>query len=125
MPSRLVQVTLVLVMLKHSRGIRINLSPVILMAYSDHIQSAVMSTLKDHQSTLQIDSHVLSYFFKGWEDQVVPPNQAEKMVEAIKSKRIPVSYVPFAGEQHGFRQAQNIKRSLDAGALLFFASLWI
>lgn len=62
-------------------------------------------------------------FFQGLEDKVVPSNQAEKMVEAIKSKGIPVSYVPFAGEQHGFRQAQNIKRSLDA-ELYFYSRVF-
>jgi dipeptidyl aminopeptidase/acylaminoacyl peptidase len=52
-------------------------------------------------------------FFQGLEDKVVPPNQAEMMVEALKNKGIPVLYVPFAGEQHGFRKAESIKRSLD------------
>ena len=62
-------------------------------------------------------------FFQGLEDKVVPPNQAEKMVEAIKKKKIPVSYVAFAGEQHGFRQAKNIKRSLD-GELYFYSRVF-
>ncbi|MBV5260078.1 S9 family peptidase [Synechococcus moorigangaii CMS01] len=53
-------------------------------------------------------------FFQGLEDQVVPPNQAEMMVEALKTKGLPVAYVPFAGEQHGFRQAENIKKALDS-----------
>ena len=52
-------------------------------------------------------------FFHGLEDQVVPPNQAEMMVDVLRAKGLPVAYVPFAGEQHGFRQAQNIKRSLE------------
>jgi dipeptidyl aminopeptidase/acylaminoacyl peptidase len=62
-------------------------------------------------------------FFQGLEDQVVPPNQAEMMVEALKKKGVPVAYVPFAGEQHGFRQAQNIKRSLD-GELYFYSRVF-
>ncbi|MGK7875578.1 MAG: prolyl oligopeptidase family serine peptidase [Xenococcaceae cyanobacterium] len=53
-------------------------------------------------------------FFQGLEDKVVPPNQAEMMVEALKAKGLPVAYVPFEGEQHGFRRAENIKRALDA-----------
>lgn len=53
-------------------------------------------------------------FFQGLEDKVVPPNQAEKMVEALKVKGLPVAYLTFAGEQHGFRRAENIKRALDA-----------
>jgi len=52
-------------------------------------------------------------FFQGLEDKVVPPNQAETMVEALKAKGITVAYVPFEGEQHGFRQAENIKKALD------------
>ena len=53
-------------------------------------------------------------FFQGLEDKVVPPNQAEKMVTALQAKGVPVAYVPFEGEQHGFRRAENIKRALDA-----------
>ena len=45
------------------------------------------------------------------------------MVDAIRAKRIPVSYVAFAGEQHGFRQAKNIKRALD-GELYFYAKVF-
>lgn len=52
-------------------------------------------------------------FFQGLEDQVVPPNQAQTMAKVLADKGIPVAYVPFEGEQHGFRQAHNIKRCLD------------
>ncbi|MGZ8847417.1 MAG: S9 family peptidase, partial [Pyrinomonadaceae bacterium] len=62
-------------------------------------------------------------FFQGLEDKVVPPNQAEMMVEALRKKNLPVAYVTFAGEQHGFRQAENIKRSLD-GELYFYSSIF-
>ncbi len=62
-------------------------------------------------------------FFQGLEDQVVPPNQAERMVEALREKGIPVAYVPFEGEQHGFRRAENIKRSLDA-ELYFYSRVF-
>ncbi len=58
-------------------------------------------------------------FFQGLEDVVVPPNQAEMMVAALRSKGVPVAYVPFEGEQHGFRRAENIKRALD-GELYFY-----
>ena len=53
-------------------------------------------------------------FFQGLEDKIVPPNQAEMMVEALRRKGLPVAYVAFEGEQHGFRQAANIKRALEA-----------
>ncbi len=52
-------------------------------------------------------------FFQGLEDKIVPPNQTESMVEALKGKGISVEYVPFEGEQHGFRRAENIKTSLE------------
>ena len=62
-------------------------------------------------------------FFQGKEDRVVPPNQAEKMVHALRQKGIPVAYLLFEGEQHGFRQAQNIKRALDA-ELYFYSKIF-
>lgn len=62
-------------------------------------------------------------FFQGLDDRIVPPNQAEMMVKALKEKGIPVAYVPFPGEQHGFRKAENIKRSLDA-ELYFYAKIF-
>ncbi len=60
-------------------------------------------------------------FFQGDEDQVVPPNQTERMVEALRLKGIPVAYLLFSGEQHGFRKAENIRRALDA-ELYFYAA---
>jgi dipeptidyl aminopeptidase/acylaminoacyl peptidase len=71
--------------------------------------------------TAQLSCPVI--FFQGLEDKVVPPNQAELMVAALKEKGLPVAYVPFAGEQHGFRRAENIKRALD-GELYFYARVF-
>ncbi|MFN0110545.1 MAG: S9 family peptidase [Blastocatellia bacterium] len=62
-------------------------------------------------------------FFQGLEDKVVPPNQSEMMVEALRRKNLPVAYVTFEGEQHGFRQAANIKRALD-GELYFYSRIF-
>jgi len=62
-------------------------------------------------------------FFQGLEDKVVPPNQAEMMVEALKAKGLPVAYVAYAGEQHGFRRAENIKRTLD-GEFYFYSRIF-
>ncbi|HEY5683514.1 MAG TPA: prolyl oligopeptidase family serine peptidase, partial [Sulfuricaulis sp.] len=53
-------------------------------------------------------------FFQGLEDKVVPPNQTEEMVNALRARNIPVAYLPFEGEQHGFRRAENIRRALEA-----------
>ncbi len=62
-------------------------------------------------------------FFQGLEDEVVPPNQAVTMFEALKDKGLPVAYVPFEGEQHGFRRAENIKRALE-GELFFYSRVF-
>jgi len=62
-------------------------------------------------------------FLQGAEDKIVPPNQAEVMVDALKAKGIPVAYLLFEGEQHGFRKAENIKRSLDA-ELSFYSQIF-
>ena len=61
--------------------------------------------------------------FQGLEDKVVPPNQAEKMVEAVRAKKLPVAYLTFAGEQHGFRKAENIRRVLEA-ELYFYSKVF-
>ncbi|MXW01725.1 MAG: S9 family peptidase [Holophagales bacterium] len=53
-------------------------------------------------------------FFQGDEDRIVPPNQAEAMVEALRAKGLRVDYHLFKGEQHGFRRAENIVRALEA-----------
>jgi dipeptidyl aminopeptidase/acylaminoacyl peptidase len=62
-------------------------------------------------------------FFQGLEDEVVPPNQTEMMVAALREKGIPVAYLAFEGEQHGFRRANNIKRALDA-ELYFYSRIF-
>jgi dipeptidyl aminopeptidase/acylaminoacyl peptidase len=62
-------------------------------------------------------------FFQGLEDKIVPPDQTEKMFNALSRKGLPVSYFPFEGEQHGFRRAENIKRALDA-ELYFFSKVF-
>jgi dipeptidyl aminopeptidase/acylaminoacyl peptidase len=52
--------------------------------------------------------------FQGLEDAIVPPRQAELIVAALRKKRLPYAYLAFEGEQHGFRIAKNIIRSLEA-----------
>ena len=53
-------------------------------------------------------------FFQGLDDKVVPPNQAEAMVAALDAKGLPVAYLAFEGEGHGFRKAETIVRALEA-----------
>lgn len=62
-------------------------------------------------------------FFQGLEDKIVPPSQAEIMVQAMREKGLPVAYISFKGEQHGFRRAKSIKRSLDA-ELYFYSKIF-
>lgn len=61
--------------------------------------------------------------FQGLEDKVVPPNQSEMMAEAVRRKGLPVAYLAFEGEQHGFRQEKNIVRSLEA-ELYFYGAVF-
>jgi dipeptidyl aminopeptidase/acylaminoacyl peptidase len=60
--------------------------------------------------------------FQGLDDPVVPPNQAEMIVDALRWKGVPVAYLAFEGEQHGFRQSHNIRAALD-GELSFYAQV--
>ncbi len=62
-------------------------------------------------------------FFQGLDDKVVPPNQTEAMVAALRAKGIPVAYVPFEGEGHGFGKAESIKRALE-GELYFYGRVF-
>jgi dipeptidyl aminopeptidase/acylaminoacyl peptidase len=59
---------------------------------------------------------------QGLEDKIVPPNQAEVILESLKKRGVPVAYVPFTGEQHGFRKAENIIRAHEA-ELYFYAQI--
>ena len=61
--------------------------------------------------------------FQGLEDKVVPPDQAEVFVEACRAKKLPYAYIAFEGEQHGFRQDKNIRRSFE-GELYFLAQVF-
>jgi dipeptidyl aminopeptidase/acylaminoacyl peptidase len=60
---------------------------------------------------------------QGLEDEVVPPNQATMIVDALKRKQVPVAYVEFPGEQHGFRRAASIRRALDS-ELSFYSQIF-
>jgi len=60
---------------------------------------------------------------QGLEDKVVPPNQSEKMYDVLRSNGLPVAYLPFAGEQHGFRKAETIQKALEA-ELYFYGRIF-
>ncbi|MCI0736210.1 MAG: prolyl oligopeptidase family serine peptidase [Beijerinckiaceae bacterium] len=52
-------------------------------------------------------------FFQGEDDKTVPPNQAETMVEAMKTRGLSVAFYSFADEGHGFRKAETLRRTLE------------
>ncbi|GAC1641409.1 MAG: S9 family peptidase [Candidatus Dormibacteraceae bacterium] len=61
--------------------------------------------------------------FQGLEDKIVPPSQAEEFVAVCKKKTLPYAYLAFEGEQHGFRQEKNIRRSIE-GELDFISRIF-
>lgn len=61
--------------------------------------------------------------FQGLEDRIVPPSQAEEMVQALEARALPYAYLAFAGEQHGFRRAETIQRTLEA-ELSFYSRIF-
>ncbi len=62
-------------------------------------------------------------FFQGSEDTIVPPSQSEAMYQAARAKGLPTAYLAFEGEQHGFRKAETIKRTLEA-ELYFYSQVF-
>ncbi|WP_227981439.1 S9 family peptidase [Nocardia spumae] len=60
---------------------------------------------------------------QGSEDAVVPPNQSQMIVDALRARQIPVAFLLFDGEQHGFRRAENIRRALDS-ELSFYGQIF-
>jgi dipeptidyl aminopeptidase/acylaminoacyl peptidase len=69
----------------------------------------------------QISSALI--LFQGLEDKVVPPDQSQKIFDAVKAKGLPVAYIAYEWEQHGFRRAENIKRSYEA-ELYFYSKIF-
>ncbi|MCA1601031.1 MAG: prolyl oligopeptidase family serine peptidase, partial [Acidobacteria bacterium] len=50
----------------------------------------------------------------GLDDDVVPPEQAEAIVQALRRRGVPVTQLAFPGEGHGLRQPESIHRAIDA-----------
>jgi dipeptidyl aminopeptidase/acylaminoacyl peptidase len=61
--------------------------------------------------------------FQGDEDKIVPSSQSQMLFEAMRDKGLPVAYLLFKGEEHGFRKAESIKRSLEA-ELYFYSKIF-
>jgi dipeptidyl aminopeptidase/acylaminoacyl peptidase len=51
---------------------------------------------------------------QGGQDRIVPPSQADLIVNALAEKHVPRAYLLFPDEQHGFRRGENIVRALEA-----------
>lgn len=67
--------------------------------------------------------HTPLIVLQGSEDRVVPPNQSSMIVDALRANGVPVAYLLFDGEEHGFRRAENIRRATD-GELSFYAQIF-
>jgi dipeptidyl aminopeptidase/acylaminoacyl peptidase len=52
--------------------------------------------------------------FQGADDPIVPLNQSASIVEALRARGVPLAYLVYAGESHGFRKPENIIRSLQS-----------
>jgi dipeptidyl aminopeptidase/acylaminoacyl peptidase len=75
---------------------------------------AQQATYRQRSPIHHIDQlHCPVIFLQGLQDKVVPPAQAESMVNALRTKGIKTAYITFEDEGHGFRQAQNIERALN------------
>lgn len=61
--------------------------------------------------------------FQGLDDPIVPPSQSQTMFDALRKRGLPVAYLPFAGERHGFVKAENKKRALEA-ELYFYSRIF-
>ena len=92
-----------------------------LAAETHKFESRYLDTLVGDASALQERSpirHVENLscpviFFQGRDDKVVPPGQARAMVAALDDKGLPVAYLEFEGEGHGFRRAEHVQRCLE------------
>ena len=69
----------------------------------------------------RIDAPTL--FLQGLDDKVVLPAQSEVTVAALQARGVPVAYLAFAGEGHGFRRQETVQRALEA-ELSFYGQIF-
>ncbi len=85
---------------------------------------AMQSVYRDRSPIHHVDRlNCALILLQGLDDKVVPPNQSEMMAAAVRKKGLPVAYVTFEGEQHGFRKAENIVRALES-ELYFYGKVF-
>ena len=82
-----------------------------------------ISHYKKLQAKYQKNLAIVAIEVQGLEDKVVLPDQAEAMVEALRKKGLPVAYITFHDEGHGFRKGENIKKMLEA-ELYFYSKIF-
>ena len=85
---------------------------------------AMQATYRERSPIHAVDTfNCALILLQGLDDKVVPPNQSEMMAAAVRKKGLPVAYVTFEGEQHGFRKAENIVRALES-ELYFYGKVF-
>ena len=85
---------------------------------------AMQATYRERSPIHAVDKlNCALILLQGLDDKVVPPNQSEMMAAAVRRKGLPVAYVTFEGEQHGFRKAENIVRALES-ELYFYGKVF-
>jgi dipeptidyl aminopeptidase/acylaminoacyl peptidase len=60
---------------------------------------------------------------QGLDDKVVPPEQAEVILDALRRRGVPYAYLAFEGEGHGFRKQDSQRRSVE-GLLSFLGQIF-
>lgn len=63
--------------------------------------------------------------FQGLDDRIVLPHQAELIVEELKKTSVPVAYIGYEGEQHGFRKAESLINFMQSQQYFFSVILGI
>ena len=63
--------------------------------------------------------HCPIIFFQGGKDKIVPPNQPQAMVAALRRRGLPSAYIEYPEEGHGFRDGNNIAHSIGAECAFF------
>jgi dipeptidyl aminopeptidase/acylaminoacyl peptidase len=85
--------------------------------YLDHLIGPLSDTLELYRQRSPFhNAHRITapvILFQGLDDKIVPPHQTEIMAEILADRGVPVAYYSFAGEGHGFRLAETIRRVLD------------
>ena len=87
--------------------------------YPDDLSTYVERSPIHHVEKLSCPMLIL----QGLLDKVVPPQQAEVMVEALKKQNLPYAYLTFADEGHGFRNAASQIAAQEA-ELSFFGQIF-